>query len=155
VTLQTKILDFVKRTQKALGALAGATGVLASATFLPAPWGSYVAIAGVILTWALTYLLPYVQKAVEGFPEDQPVDQLDDAPEPVQETPVTPVAPVTGVIVEPPTVEYAAVTVDTPEPTIGIPVIEGDDASDIPTGRLSVDAILSRLTAEAGASTPA
>lgn len=153
--MKTKILDFLKRTQKATGALVGALAVLSSATFLPAPYSTYASVASVIVTWVVTYFLPYVEQAVQGFPDDQLVDQLDDAPV-TDEVPVTRVAPVTGEIVEPPTVEYAAITPDMLDPTAGIPVVEGDVAEGfIPEGRLSVDDILSRLDAEEGSSVPA
>lgn len=131
--MKHKILNFLKETQKATAALLGAASVLGTATFLPAPWGHYVALATVVLTWLATYCLPYVSKAVESFPDDESAS----GPEPL-----------TGEIIEPATAEIpVAVSID----TAGIPVIEGpSDPNWSPpfTGALRVEDVLARLTAE-------
>lgn len=130
--MKRTILDFLARTQKATAAVAGGVSILASATFLPAPWGLYAASAGLVLTWLLTYFFPYVEKAVEEFPfGTMPVES----------------APIEGEIIEPETDEIPA---QQNEPTRGIPVIEGERAEFVPpfTGAVSVQQVLERLAAE-------
>jgi hypothetical protein len=147
VKVKAKILDWLKRTQKATGALAGAVGVLASATFLPEPWGGYVAIAGVVLTWLLTYFLPYVQKAVEGFPDELP-ELPESEPEPGDDTPTAFVGHVLGAV-STDTVEIEKITLPpAPATTVGIPVVEVDDARQLDDPAVTVDEILDRLVAE-------
>lgn len=124
--MKTKIVMFLKTTQKATAALVGASGVLASMTFLPEPWGHYVAMASVVLTWLATYFLPYVTEAVESFPDSEPLE---------------------GEIIEPTTDEIPSVSDDTQ----GIPVIEGEAHPEWKppfTGALRVEDVLRRLTTE-------
>lgn len=124
--MKTKILTFLKGTQKATGALLGAAGVLGSMTFLAEPYGRYVAIASVVLTWVATYFLPYVSKTVETFPDEI-----------VHE----------GEIVEPETVEIPVQYVD----TVGIPLIEQKpepDTAPVDYSGMTVDEIIARLDAE-------
>lgn len=147
--MKAKILDFLKRTQKALGALAGAVTVLASATFLPEPVNSYVAIAGVIATWVLTYFLPYVEKTVETFPDVEPAPEP--APVAVDDTPTA----IVGHLLAPTTdtVEIEKITLPpAPASTVGIPVVEVDDGRQLDDDGLTVDEILDRLDAERTAS---
>lgn len=156
--MKAKIIEFVRRTQKATAALAGAVGVLTSATFLPAPWGQYAAIASVFLTWGLTYFFPYVEKTVQDFPFDQadwiPAPELEIADK-------TPTAFV-GHLLAPSTdtVEIEAVTLPpAPATTIGIPLVEVDDdhgrvvrdeyEDEVPADdQQTVDEILDRLSRE-------
>lgn len=147
--MKKKILTFLKTTQKATAALAGAVGVLSAATFLPDPYGHYVAIAGVFLTWALTYFFPYVEKTVESFPvgeADWPELDLRAWEKEINEQAVQ------GDVLPPrETPAYGAVRTDTSEmpairplveDTQGIEVIEGPDARE----GLTVDDIIYRLT---------
>lgn len=156
--MKAKILDFLKRTQKATAALAGAVGVFGAATWLPESYGYYVAIAAVFLTWLLTYVFPYVGKMVEEFPEEwdsfpeadlsehydalaewekELLTKWDDDED---ETPTVLVGEVLDPF--PSTVEIPKVN---PEDTAGIPVIEGEGA---PVDGLTVDDILYRLRGE-------
>ena len=140
--MKRKILNFLRTTQKATAAVAGGVSILASATFLPSPWNYYLGVAGLVLTWLLTYFFPYVEKTVSEFSEDFPASEpADDLGKPIE-----------GTIIEPPTDEFAAIP---PVPnTVGIPVIEGHVVNPIPehrkpfTGALSVDEILARLRTE-------
>lgn len=135
--VKTKILDFLKRTQKATGALVGALSVLGAATFLPAAVATYVGLGCVIGTWLLAYVFPYVQKAVETFPLEDVADEfgveLDDDPEPIE-----------GEIIEPITEEIPIPRSD----TTGIPVVEGESAPDYRPAGPTVEEIITRLRSE-------
>lgn len=130
--MKTKILTWLQTTQKATGAMLMGATTLATATFIPAPYNLWAASAVVLLTWVVTYALPFVQTLVQTFPEDA-VQPSEPAPEPVAE----------GEVTEPPTEEIPVVTLD----TVGIPVVEGDDARHV----LTVDDVLARLAAEQNA----
>lgn len=131
IELKNKILRWLTSTQKATAGALGAATAVASATFIPQPYNGWAALAVVVLTWVVTYVLPFVEQAVESFPEDvvQP-----------SESPVEPVAE--GEVVEPPTEEIPVVHLD----TVGIGVVEGQDGRHV----LTVDDVLARLAAEQG-----
>lgn len=143
---KSKIADFLTRTQKATAALAGAAAAVSAATFVPAPWGGYAAMAGIVLTWVLTYVFPFVSEAVEAFPDDELVpEKLEDFDRTSSEAG----EPLEGEIIEP---ETDVIPVQAADDTAGIPVIEGDfpTAPFVPpfTGAIRLDDILARLAAE-------
>lgn len=135
---RNNIILFLARTKKATAALLSAATAVSSATFIPEPWNYYAATLAVILTWLVTYAVPFVDSIVEAdVPGEAPVEPATDE---IAEAPVT---PVTGEVSEPPTVEIPRISA-VPD-TVGIPVVEGDDAR--PFGP-TVDDILDRLKAE-------
>lgn len=150
---KSKIVDFLTRTQKATAALAGAAAAVSAATFVPAPYGGYAAMAGVILTWVLTYVFPFVEEAVEAFPVDAvssvALEDFEQTSGDVDHSPAKSAEPLEGEIIEPDTEEIPVVSADD---TNGIPVIEGDfpTAPFVPpfTGAIRLDDILERLAAE-------
>lgn len=153
---KSTITGFLTRTQKATAALAGAAAAVSAATFIPAPWGGYAAMAGVVLTWVLAYVFPFVQEAVEAFPDDvvstggsienlEDFDQTSDVEEP---SPAKSAEPLVGEIIEPETDEIPIVVEDD---TAGIPVIDGEPTLPfVPpfTGAIRVSDVLARLAAE-------
>lgn len=141
--MKTKIADFLVRTQKATAALLAATTAVASATFLPAPWAAYAAGASLGLTWLLTYVFPYVQKAVEVGDAGHSALEVSSG----NEVQVVEDAPVEGEVIEPETVDIPA---QHAEPTVSIPVVDGEQTFVPPfTGAVRVEDILKRLDAEA------
>jgi hypothetical protein len=155
-TKRATILSFIVRTQKATAAaLMGATA-LASATFIPAPYSLWAASAVVVLTWLVTYVVPFVAKAVEAFPEEQiKIGNLDEDrtasqtadPEPADLGPEPEPEVLTGEIIEP---ESDVIEIPV-TPTVGIPVF--DQPSTAPfvppfTGAIRVEDVLARLAEE-------
>lgn len=148
--MKTKIVGFLRSTQKATAALLGAATAVASATFIPEPYNHYASVAVVVLTWLATYLVPYLTKAVDEWPDDE----LDWGPEMSDEewnalladlvaAPESPVEPVLeGDLLDPypSTVEIPVIA-----HTAGIPVIEGEGAE---VEGLTVDELINRLASE-------
>lgn len=126
--MKTKILNWIKTTQKATAAALGAASMLAAASFVPEPYKGWAAGAVIILTWVVTYAVPFVTQMVETAP-------------------IPDVAPVTGEVIEPETTEIPIVVPD----TNGIPVVEGADSGTRPYPGPTVDQILNRLAAEQSA----
>ena len=144
--MKNKILAWLEATQKATSGAVGAATAVASATFIPAPYNGYAAVAAIILTWVVAYALPFVQTVVEEFP-DMALQPSESPAEPVtQEIPITTLPPVSGEILAPVSEETPQVSVE----TNGIPVIEGADTGERSYPGPTVDEILKRIAAEQG-----
>lgn len=138
--MKAKVLGFLKGTLKASTALLGAASAVSAATFVPAPYNQYAALAVVVLTWVVTYFVPFLQETVETFPEDA-ADELvrlaeeDGLYELEDVLPTTMLGAVTTDTVEIPKVSMPPA----PAATVGIPLVEAET---------SVDEILDRLREE-------
>lgn len=139
--MKQKVLTFLKTTLKATSTLLSAATAVSAATFVPEPWNGYAAAAVVVLSWVVTYFVPFLTQTVETFPEEV---WPDEAGEPVVHNEILEAE---GEIVEPLTVEMEALP---PVDTVGIPVIEGETAESYDPGGPTVEEIINRLIAEGG-----
>lgn len=144
IELRNKILNWLKTTQKATAGALGAATAVASATFIPQPYNGYAAFAVVVLTWLVAYGLPFVQTAVEAFPEDVVQPSESPAEAVTTEIPVQVLDPVSGELHE---LSSTAAYID----TAGIPVVEGADTGERSHPGPTVEDILTRLRQEASA----